>query len=142
MPTNPLESRRTAASQAPHPALQHARLWAHAQSLSPDQLASGTDLVSYVTTLLGALAANPKVTSKDVVKAAAQAAADGKVSPSKAVEFLSSMPSKPEDLRPWLKNLYVTNMTALVHMKAAAMAGAPAAPQAAPQGQPMPGAMP
>lgn len=118
--------------------MAHARIFKHVEAMAPDELSSKADLVSYVTPILGALAGNPKVTSKDVVKAAAQAAADGKIQPSEAVKFLTTMPSKPDDLRPWLKSLYAANMTALVHMKAAMMPAAPvaAAPVAPAQAPP------
>ena len=129
MARNPLAAGRQMA--ADHPMMQHAKAHQFAHSLPTDELAQKTDVAGYVTPILGALASNPKVTSKDVVKATAQAVADGKVPASGAVQFLSGMPQNPDDLRPWLKGLYATNMTGLVHMKAAMMKNAPA-PMAAP----------
>jgi hypothetical protein len=142
MARNPLTAARSLA--ADHPMMQHAKIAHFAHSLPADELAQKTDVAAYVTPIVGALAADPKVTSKDVVKATAQAVADGKVPASGAVQFLSGMPQNPDDLRPWLKGLYATNMTALVHMKAAMMKNSPApaaAPAAvAPPATPGPGA--
>ena len=124
--------------------MAHAKLAAFAHGMPTEQLPGKTDLTSYVTPILGTLAGDPKVTSKDVVKAAAGAVADGKIAASDAVKFLSGVPEDPDQLRPWLKSLYSANMTALVHMKAAMMknsapapvqppvAGPPASPQAVP----------
>ena len=132
--TNPLSSGAKPPVNREHPLMQHAKLAAYAHSMPPEELPGKTGLTSYVVPVLGALAGNPDTTSKDVVKAAAGAVADGKITASEAVKFLSSVPEDPAQLHPWLKNLYATNMTALVHMKAAMMKnGAPLQP-AAPQG--------
>lgn len=137
MAANPLAARSApVAAKEPSPIAVHARLAEFAHSMPAHQLPRMSDLVGYVTPVLGKLASDPSVTSKDVVKAASQAVADGKVPASKAVEFLSTMPSDPDALRPWLKGLYAQNMTALVHLKAATMKNAPPAPVAAQGGPP------
>jgi len=151
---NPLASnRRLSAPPEPqeHPMMAHARMAQMAHGMPPENVPGVMDFISYATPVIGALAGDSKVTSKDVIKAAAQAVADGKMPASKAVQFISSMPADPDALRPWLKNLYASNMTALVHLKAAMMKNAPAAapvaapgpvaPVAAPAG-PAPGAAP
>jgi len=96
---------------------------------------------SLILPTLGALAGDPKVTPKDVIKAAANVAADGTVEPGDAVQFISGMPPDPDKLRPWLKSLYAANLSAVVHMKAAMLQG----PQGQPQGgnaPPQPAAAP
>lgn len=152
--SNPLSSGQQQSKNREHPLMAHAKLAAFAHGMPQEQLPGKTDLTSYVTPILGTLAGDPKVTSKDVVKAAAGAVADGKIAASDAVKFLSGVPEDPDQLRPWLKSLYSANMTALVHMKAAMMknaapaqppvagppavpqgVAAPAAPVAPPQGQ-------
>lgn len=81
--------------------------------------------------ILGALAGNPNVKSKDVIKAAADAAGEGMTTPSDAVRFISSMPSEPDKLQGWLKSIYAANLSAQVHMKAAMMKAQQPAPQPA-----------
>lgn len=122
---NPLQSAppQAAPNKANDPLVQHANIWAAVNKLDPAALVQKERLTTGVTPILGALAGNPKVTSKDVVKAASQAAAERLVSPEMAVQFLMQMPQKPEELRPWLRNLYAMNMTASVHAKAALMRG-------------------
>lgn len=135
---NPLSSAPQAGPSAPDPLLVHARLWQHINSMPSHELPAQTDRVNYVLPILGALAGDPKVTSRDVIKAAAQAAADGKVPPSEAVQFISQMPTDQEKLRPWLKQMYTTNLTAAVHLKAAAMKQQQPSPQPVAQSQPVP----
>jgi hypothetical protein len=145
--TNPLISpsgQQQPADTAPDPMLVHARIWRHAHSMDDDKLASATEQASYTVPLLGKLAGDPKTTGKDVIKAAASAAADLKVTPQEAVQFISQMPTDPDKLQPWLKGLYEAQMTQLVHMKAAAMlradpqgAGKALIPGAAPQAAPV-----
>lgn len=126
----------------PHPMMMHAKMWQHANSIPKDDLDKKTDTSNYITPLLGQLSSDPDVTSKDVIKAAAGAAADGKIQPDEAVHFISSMPDDPKKLQPWLKGLYKAHLSALVHMKAAQMQQQQAAMAppgaAAPQG-PVPG---
>lgn len=131
MPPNPLAS-----PSNDHPAMLHAKMWQHAHSLSPDDLPEKIKRLDYVLPVLGALANNPKVTAKDVIKAAASAAADGAIEPSQAVKFITGMPAESEKLRPWLKTLYEANLSAAVHMKAAAMKPATQPAQAPQQGVP------
>lgn len=107
--------------QKEHPMMAHARMWQYAHSLPPDQLATETDRTDYALPIIGALAGNPKVTAKDVIKAAAQAAADGKIPPSGAVQVISQIPPDPDKLQPWLRQMYAAHLSAAVHMKAAMM---------------------
>lgn len=103
----------------------HANVWQHINSMAPDDQASTMDELKYSLPILGALANNPKTTRKDVIKAAADAAGSGKIDPSKAVSLISQMPDDPTKLQPWLKTMYATDLTAMVHLKAAAMPQAP-----------------
>ena len=144
--TNPLSSGRKPDMNREHPLMRHAKLAAYAHSMAPHELPAKSDLAGYVTPILGTLASDPNVNSKDVVKAAAGAVADGKITAAEAVKFLSTVPEDPAQLHPWLKNLYATNMTALVHMKAAMMkngvplqprSAAPVSPGAAPPVSPV-----
>lgn len=118
---NPLSANRpTSPSKSDHPATLHAKVWQHVNGMSPDDQASKMDELTYSLPILGALANNPKTTRKDVIKAAAAAAGDGKIDPSMAVSIISQMPDDPMKLGPWLKNMYSTNLSAMVHLKAAA----------------------
>lgn len=131
---NPLASTKRGVVQ-PHPELLHAQVWKGVNQMPSDDLASKAAIVNYATPLLGALAGNPKTTPKDVIKAAANAAADGKIKPSEAVEFISSMPADPTKLQAWLKQHYEEHLSAGVHMEAAMMRRSaqptlPGAPQA------------
>src|SRR5260370_1424572 len=130
---NPLSAKPQTAP-AEHPIMGHAKVWQHVQQMAPDDIAQHTAAADYTTPLIGALAANPNVTRKDAIKAAADWAGAGKITPSKAVEFVSALPNEPDKVQPFLRNLYFTNMTALIHMKAAAMPGQqPTPPQGTPQ---------
>jgi hypothetical protein len=120
MASNPLASAKPAAPQQ-HPAMMHARIWQHVQQMQPDELAQQIEQNNYAVPILGKLAGDPKVTRKDVIKAAADAAGSGKVPPDQTVSIISQMPDDPTKLQAWLKGLYAANLTALVHMKAAAM---------------------
>lgn len=121
--------------------MAHAKIWQHVQQMAPNDVAAKAQELTYVIPVMGALASNPNVTRKDVIKSASNAVADGKVQASMAVQLLSQMPDDPEKLQSWLKSLYQTNLAALVHIKAAQMpAPQTAAPAQAPVGQPLPGA--
>ena len=119
--------------------MTHAKAWKHVGGMSPDDVASKSKELDYALPILGALAGNPNVTSKDVIKAAANAAADGAIEPSQAVGLISGMPADPDKIQPWLKGLYAANLSAQVHMKAAmlqqAQQSAPAQPGQASQPQ-------
>lgn len=124
---NPLSSRPSAPPE--HPVMAHAKIWQHVNAMAPDDAAAKTAELTHVLPIMGALASNPKVTRKDVIKAAADAAGAGAIPPSQAVQVISQMPQDDDKLQPWLKGLYETNLTALVHLKAA---------QAQPQQSPQP----
>lgn len=128
---NPLASRKPAA-QDQHPAHVHAQMWKHINAMAPDDQASKVQELQHTLPVIGALASNPKTTRKDVIKAAADAAGAGKINPSMAVSFISQMPNDPDKLQPWLKGIYAANLSAMVHLKAAAM----------PEQQPQPGVPP
>jgi hypothetical protein len=114
---NPLSSKPRAPAE--HPVMAHAKIWQHVNAMSPDDAAAKTTELTHVLPIMGALASNPKVTRKDVIKAAADAAGAGHIQPSQAVQFISQMPQDDDKLQAWLKNAYATNLTALVHLKAA-----------------------
>jgi hypothetical protein len=153
MALNPLSSSPSLKPAPQHPMLHHAKVWAHVGKMAPEDVQSKTTELDAVVPLLGALAGKPNVSRKDVIRAAADASGAGHIDPSQAVAFISQMPDDPKDLQPWLRNAYTTNLTALVHLKAAQMAsngvpaagapnpaaqqqGAPAMPAAAPTGMP------
>lgn len=146
MAENILSSKRkNVAPTADHPMMMHAQTWQHVNGMAQDDMTSKAIEVNAWLPTLGALAGNPKVTSKDIIKAAADAAGIGTMRPSQAVSFISMMPDDPDKLRPWLKNLYAANLSALVHIKAALMptpqpAAAPVAPAQAAPGMPPQGA--
>ncbi len=131
---NPLAS-KPIASQDKHPAHGHAQMWQHVNSMAPDEQASKMQELQYSLPVIGALASNPKITRKDVIKAAADAAGSGKIDPSMAVSFISQMPNDPDKIQPWLKGLYAANLSAMVHLKAASMP-AQQQPQPAQPGMP------
>ena len=118
------------APQPEHPAMGHARVWQHGGQMDPSDIPAQIAKLDYILPILGGLATNPKVTAKDVIKAAAKEAADGKVPPSEAIKFITQMPADPDKLSPWLRNIYSANLSAVVHMKAAMMQQAQAAQQA------------
>lgn len=126
---NPLASMRQAPAQ-PHPAQMHAQMWQHVNSMAPDDQAAKMQELQYGLPIIGALANNPKTTRKDVIKAAADAAGAGKIDPSMAVSIISQMPDDPTKVQAWLKGMYAANLSAMVHLKAAAM------PTQQPQGVP------
>lgn len=142
-PPNPLASaKKVMVPTEPHPMLAHAQMWQHVGKMDSDTLAKQTATSSYGLPILAKLAGDPNVTARDVIKAAAAAAGDGKIDPSQAVKLISAMPGEPDKLQPWLKGLFQTHMTALVHMKAAAMQQPQGQPPAAAPAQPAPGAQP
>jgi hypothetical protein len=120
-----------------HPMMTHAKTWKHVSGMAPDDVATKSQELDYALPVLGELAADPNVTSKDVIQAAASAAAEGAIEPSQAVQLISGMPDDPTKLQGWLKNLYAVNLSAQVHMKAAlqqqqARQTAASAPEVAP----------
>lgn len=120
--------------------MQHAQLWKHMHAQEPDELQKTVQTLDYGLPIMGALAGNPNVKAKDVIKATSAAVADGHLAPSAAVAMISQMPAEPDKLRPWLKERFALNLAAAVHAKAALMAQTNA-PREAPQGaapQPMP----
>jgi len=137
---NPLTSDRPQKIAANDLMLHHARVWQHVNSLPYSDVIQKSKSIEYILPRLGELAGNPNVKSKDVIKAAAQAAADGEVSPDEAVKFISGMPPDPDKLQGWLKTLYAANLAAQVHMKAAIIQKSQQpsqAPQNAPAGAPL-----
>ncbi|SRR6266481_5418084 len=139
MASNPLISARarTAAAE-PDPMLQHAQAWAHMHAQPPDVLQQHITTLDYGLPVMGALAGNPNVKAKDVIKAVSSAVAEGKLQPSIAVATISEMPADPDKLRAWLREKYAINLSAAVHGKAALLrqqqAGAAPAPVAGQDG--------
>jgi hypothetical protein len=139
--TNPLARRPVPQSPPMHPMKAHAHVWQQVGKIPPEELPDRIKKVDGNLPIMGELAGNPNVTSKDVIKAASQAAANGTSTPTEAVQFISAMPDDPKKLQGWLKGMYSYAMSAAVHMKAAQMAGAQQAP-AAPEPAPAPGSPP
>jgi hypothetical protein len=143
MSDNPLAPTRRPrpAEPEPHPMVKHAALYQHVNNQTPKTLQDHVAQMDYGLPILGALAATPDVTAKDVIKALANSVAEGKRTPSSAVAVIANMPSEPDKLRPWLKEQYATNLATTVHAKAALMAQAqqqPPTQAVAPQAAPMP----
>jgi len=137
--SNPLQpTPRMAAATKDHPASMHARVWQHVNAMPPHEIPDKAAQMDALLPVLGGLAGNPNVKAKDVIKAAADAAASKRVSPSEAVEFISQMPTEPDKLQPWLRTIYAANLSAQVHMKAAMAQQAQAAAQPAPAPVAMP----
>ena len=137
MTDNPL-SAAARKPQKQHPMMMHAMMWKHVAGMHPDSLEGKITQTDALLPILGGLAGNPNVKSKDVIKAAAGAAGDGIVAPDEAVKFITMMPSDPEKLQGWLRGIYAANLSAAVHMKAAALQGAQPQPQAPQQPQQSP----
>lgn len=149
MNQNPLASRRAASRPSDDPMLQHAQVWRHMHAQPDDALQQHIATLDYGLPIIGALASNPKVTTKDVIKAASGAVADQKIAPSVAVQMISEMPADPDKLQGWLRERYAMNLSAAVHAKAALLSRAqgaqagPATPVAtAPAAGPGPAAAP
>jgi hypothetical protein len=137
--SNPLSSKRAnTVAQRPHPMMPHAQAWQHVNRMQPDDITQAIQAADYTTPQIGTLAGDPGVTRKDAIRAAADWVGSGKMEPSKAIEFISQIPDDPKAVQPWLRQLYAMNLSALVHLKAAAM-GQQQAAQGAPQGVPQPG---
>lgn len=137
---NPLMTAGPAAPPAPDPDEERqAQIWQYMQQQPEDVLAQTIKSTDYGLPVIGALAANPKVTAKDVIKAATDAAASGAIDPSAAVNMVSQMPADPDKLRPWLKQMYQTSFAAAVEAKSA-MYHLQAKQLAAAQSQQQPGA--
>lgn len=129
-----------AAPKGDHPMMAHAKIWQHVNGMDPAQVPDKISALTYGLPIIGSLAHKANVTRKDVIKAASDATGEGKLAASQAIDIISGMPDDPKDLRPWLRNLYAFNLTALVHLKAAQMSSqqsvAPAQPGPAPTAAP------
>lgn len=134
---NPLMRAQRSAPPQMTPMHAHAKVWQHVNSMPKSDIPDAASRTDYLLPIIGKLAGNPKTTAKDVIKAAANAAADNQIEPSEAVTFIQQIPEKPEALRSWLRGLYAINMMGAVHMKAAmAQQQAPAQPAQVPAPQP------
>jgi hypothetical protein len=141
MATNPLSSmRRNMVTSADHPMMQHARIWQHVNGMEPNAIPQKIDELDYAVPLMGQLAGNPKTSRKDIIKAAADAVGARKIDASQAISLISQIPDDQAKIQPWLRAMYATNLTALVHLKAAAIAQTGGAssgvPQPVPSGPP------
>lgn len=116
--------------------LRHAQVWKHINTLPSDTLEAHVKTLDYGLPIFGALAGNPKTTAKDVIKATSGAVADGHLTPSAAVGFISDMPADPEKLQSFLRDRYAGLLTEAIHAKAALLSRAQPMPQGAPQPQP------
>ncbi|ELE6507036.1 TPA: hypothetical protein NIB27_005846 [Pseudomonas aeruginosa] len=67
---------------------------------------------------LGSLLNNPGVSGADVMKLAAGGIAQGFLTPEQAAEELRSMPSDPQQLQGWLRNLYVQSLDSDAQLQA------------------------
>ena len=127
---NPLVAgRKSGAQPKPHPMMAHAQMWHAVNSMDAGHLAEVTQKTENLIGPLGALAHKPNLKRTDVIKAAADAAGAGHLSASDAVDFISQLPDKPEELKPFIMNRYAMSLTALVHAKAAQMPDPNGAPQ-------------
>lgn len=97
---------------------QHASIWAHIQQEDPADTEQNLALAEYAIPIMGALAAKKDVTPKDVIRALSDAVGSGKVTPDHAVATITAMPADKTELRPWLQNRFMLNLTYAVHAKA------------------------
>lgn len=86
--------------------------------IHPDDLPQHVAQANYMLPLLGALAKDPKVTRKDVVKAVSGIMGDGRMTAGEAIDLLSKVPSNPDQLRAWLREKYSHLITGAVHLNA------------------------
>lgn len=127
IPMNPLATAAVPQQRQPDPAMmRHAMMWQHMQQQDTDALHQQVSMLDYAAPVLGALAANPKTTPKQVIKAVSDAVAAQKIDPEQGVSFVSQMPADKDALGPWLREHYVQALTGAVHAKAALMRQGPA----------------
>ncbi len=106
--------------------------------MTPEAVAQGIQRSNYLTAELGRLSGNASVTRKDVVKATADAVGARRIGAEEGIRFISQMPEKPEQVRPWLQQQYHGALVGSVALHAHAHQMVGAASQGAPGG-PMPG---
>jgi hypothetical protein len=112
--------------------------------LTPQATVQGIARANYLTQELAKLSGNADVTRSDVVKATADAVGGRHIGAEEGIRFISSMPEKPEDLRPWLKDRFHAALVGAVALHAHAHAMVGNAPGAMPgpaqvgAGAPMP----
>ncbi len=102
--------------------------------LNPQALVQGISRMDYLTTELAKLAGNANVSRKDVVKATADAVGARRVGAEEGITFISQMPEKPEQVRPWLQQQYHKALVESVALKAHAHQMVNAMSQGAPGG--------
>jgi hypothetical protein len=108
--------------------------------LPPQAIAQGITRANYLTAELARLAGNPTVNRKDVVKATADAVGAHRIEAAEGIQFISQMPEKPEQLRPWLQQQYQSALVGAVALHAHAHQVVNGAAQGPPGGAPAPGA--
>ena len=106
------------------------------QGWQPADVEKHVQDADHVVPALGVLAKDPDVTRKKVIKAAAAAAAANAIPAHAAVQFISALPEKPEELHGLLQRLYRVNLMGRVHlaglqheMAGVPLPGMPGAPQ-------------
>jgi hypothetical protein len=130
----------------------HAQIGAglRAQQIPPGEVDKRIGDVMYAYNEFSKLASDPDATTKDLIKATADAVGKGKAKPEMAVGMLSSAPDDPKKLHDWLQSQALMHLSALVHLKMMKLQNAAQAhPQGAAglvadmharQGAPVPGA--
>lgn len=118
-----------------------------ALNLPPEDLAKEAKLASYASAAFSKLAKNPNIKPRDIIKVASEAVSEGLETPSKAIAFLTQIPSDDKKLHSWVVDRAASFMTNAVHLKAQMIRSAqlapvaPAAPMSAP-GVPIPAGVP
>jgi uncharacterized protein (DUF2267 family) len=110
---------------------------------NPQAIVQGISKMDYLTGVLARLSGNANVSRKDVVKATADAVGARHVGAEEGITFISQMPEKPDQVRPWLQQQYHKALVESVALKAHAHQMVNAMSQGAPGGGGAPGgAMP
>lgn len=110
---------------------------------SPQTLVQRISRIDYLTAAVGKLAGNQDVSRKDVVKATADAVGARRIGAEEGIVFISQMPEKPDQVRPWLQQKYHMLLVGSVALKAHAHQMVNAMSRGAPGGGGAPGgAMP
>lgn len=102
--------------------------------MTPEAVVQGIQRSNYLTAELGRLAGKGGVSRKDVVKATADAVGARRIGAEEGIRFISQMPEKPEQVRPWLQQQYHGALVGAVALHAHAHQMVGAASQGAPGG--------
>lgn len=123
MPENPLATASKPPGIGPRddPMTKHAEAWARMKDAPTAALEQHATFLDYSLPIVGALANNPKVRARDVIRAVTDAVGKGIIEPSRGVQIVSQLPADDAKLRPWLLEKYKTGLSEAIHAKAVLM---------------------